>query len=276
MSGRLLPLGSDGAWTGGIVSEWSTCLLAPNPSPWTLEGTNTWLIAAPTSPDVVVVDPGPNSPDHLMRIAQAVGERGAVAQILLTHGHADHSAGALALSSMTGACVRALDPEHVHGGEGLRAGEVISFGDLEIDVISTPGHSADSLSFRVNGASAILSGDTVLGRGTTVIAWPEGRLGDYLDSLDALADSIHAHGIASIYPGHGPLVTDPAQRIADYAHHRAVRLDEVRMAMLAGAATADEVVAMVYRETTQDLLGAARLSVLAQMEYLSAVGLSEK
>ena len=270
MSGRLLPLGIDEAWTGGAVSEWSTCLLAPNPSPWTLEGTNTWLIAAPTSPNVVVVDPGPNSPDHLERIVETVSGRGAVAQILLTHGHADHSAGALALSGLTGAPVRALDPEHVHGGEGLRAGETISFGDLEIDVISTPGHSADSLCFRVNGDAAVLSGDTVLGRGTTVIAWPEGRLGDYLATLDTLADSIHAHGISRIYPGHGPLVTDPAQRIAEYAHHRAVRLDEVREAMAAGARTADEVVAIVYAQTPQGLLGAARLSVLAQMKYLSS------
>jgi glyoxylase-like metal-dependent hydrolase (beta-lactamase superfamily II) len=270
MSGRLLPLGGDDAWTGGAVSEWSTCLLAPNPSPWTLEGTNTWLIAAPGSPDVVVVDPGPSSPDHLEGIASAVRQRGAVAQILLTHGHADHSAGALALSNMTGAPVRALDPEHVHGGEGLRGGETISFGDLEIHVIATPGHSADSLSFRVNGDGAILSGDTVLGRGTTVIAWPEGRLGEYLTTLDVLAESIHAHGIASIYPGHGPLVTDPAQRIAEYALHRAARLDEVREAMAAGARTADEVVAIVYAQTPQGLLDAARLSVLAQMEYLSS------
>lgn len=268
MSGRLLPLAGDDPWTGGVVSEWSTCLLAPNPSPWTLEGTNTWLIAAPDSSEVVVVDPGPNSPDHLERIAETVSQRGLVAQILLTHGHADHSAGALALSSMTGAPVRALDPEHVHGGEGLRASDVLSFGELEIDVISSPGHSADSLSFRVNGDAAILTGDTVLGRGTTVIAWPDGRLGDYLTTLDLLALSIHDHEIASIYPGHGPLVTDPAQRIAEYARHRAARLDEVREAMAAGARTADEIVAIVYSQTPQGLLGAARLSVLAQMEYL--------
>ncbi|MGI9136962.1 MAG: MBL fold metallo-hydrolase, partial [Candidatus Nanopelagicales bacterium] len=248
MSGRMLPLGSDDAWTGGVVSDWSTCLLAPNPSPWTLEGTNTWLIAAPGSSDVIVVDPGPDSREHRQHIVSAVRERGAIAQILLTHGHADHSAGALALSSMTGAPVRALDPEHVHGGEGLRGGEVISFGELAIEVISTPGHSADSLSFRVNGDAAILSGDTVLGRGTTVIAWPEGRLGDYLATLDALAEEIHNHDVACIYPVHGPLVTDPAQRITQYMNHRAARLDEVRHALTTGAHTADDVVAIVYAQ----------------------------
>ena len=270
MSGRQLPLGSDGAWTGGVVSDWSTCLLAPNPSAWTLEGTNTWLIADPGSTQIVVIDPGPDTAEHLERIIATVGERGAIAQILLTHGHADHSAGALSLSRMCGAPVRALDPDHVHGGEGLHAGEAITFGDLVVDVISTPGHSADSLSFRVNGDSSILTGDTVLGRGTTVIAWPEGKLGEYLATLDALAETINSHDIANIYPGHGPVVADPAERIQWSMRHLAERLTDVRAALDTGARTADEVVAIVYAQTSPDLLGAAKLSVQAQMDYLNA------
>lgn len=269
MSGRLLALGSDDIWTGGVVSEWSTCLLAPNPSAWTLEGTNTWLIAAPGSADVIVVDPGPDTVDHLEHIASTVAERGAIAQILLTHGHADHSAGARGLAGMTGAPVRALDPEHVCGGEGLQAGDVIEFGDLAIDVISTPGHSADCLSFRVNGDSSLLTGDTVLGRGTTVIAWPEGKLGDYLATLDTLAQTVETHVIGRIYPGHGPVIADPAARIDQYIKHRAERLDDVRAALDAGALTADEVVAIVYATTPENLRGAARLSVQAQMDYLT-------
>ncbi len=269
MSGRLLPLGSDDVWTGGVVSDWSTCLLAPNPSAWTLEGTNTWLIAEPGSTEVVVVDPGPDTIAHLERIADTVNERGAIAQILVTHGHADHSAGARALSRMTGAPVRALDPEHVFGGEGLQAGEVIEFCDLAIEVIPTPGHSADCLSFRVNGDSSILTGDTVLGRGTTVIAWPEGKLGDYLATLDTLAVTIEAHVIGRIYPGHGPVIVDPAARIDQYIKHRAERLDDVRAALDAGARTADEVVAIVYARTPENLRGAAKLSVQAQMDYLT-------
>jgi len=271
MSGRLLPLGEGNAWIGGAFSDWSTCLLAPNPSAWTLEGTNTWLVAEPDSTRVVVVDPGPDTADHLERIVATVGERGAIAELLLTHGHADHSAGALALSRMSGAPVRALDPEFVHGAAGLHAGEVVAYGSLEIEIISTPGHSADSLSFRVNGDSSILTGDTVLGRGTTVIAWPEGRLGDYLASLETLAETIDVHGISGILPGHGPLIHDPAERIAQYKRHRAERLDEVRQALDSGARTADEVVAIVYAQTPQGLLGAARLSVQAQIEYLAGV-----
>lgn len=270
MSGRQLPLGGDEAWTGGVVSEWSTCLLAPNPSAWTLEGTNTWLIAEPGSTQVVIVDPGPDTPEHLERILATVRERGSITEILLTHGHADHSAGALSLARMCGAPVRALDPQHVHGGEGLHAGEVVAFGDLVIDVISSPGHSADSLSFRVNGDASILTGDTVLGRGTTVIAWPEGKLGEYLVTLDALAETINSHDIANIYPGHGPVVADPAERIQWYVRHRAERLTEVRAALDSGARTADEVVAIVYAQTPAGLLGAAKLSVQAQMDYLTA------
>lgn len=269
MTGRLLPLGADESWTGGQVSEWSTCVLAPNPSAWTLEGTNTWLIAAPDSSSFVVIDPGPDDRDHLERIVTTVRERGSIAQILLTHGHADHSAGAVSLAEMAGAPVRALDPEHVHGGEGLHAGEVIALSDLEIDIIASPGHSSDCLSFRVNGDSSILTGDTVLGRGTTVIAWPEGRLGDYLTTLDVLAELVSAHDVARILPGHGPVVADPAARIDAYLQHRAQRLDEVRAALDSGARTADEVVGIVYATTPQELLGAATLSVRAQLDYLN-------
>lgn len=268
MSGRLLPLGDDAPWTGGAVSDWSTCLLAPNPSAWTLEGTNTWLIAEPGASKVVVIDPGPDTPEHLESIAATVRERGEIARILLTHGHADHSAGALALAQMTGAPVQALDPEFTYGAEGLHAGETIVIGGLEIEVIPSPGHSADSLSFRVVADSSVLTGDTVLGRGTTVIAWPEGRLGEYLVTLDALAESIDAHGVVRILPGHGPVVDDPAARIAQYISHRAERLDEVRAALASGARTAEEVVAIVYADTPAELLGAATLSVRAQVEFI--------
>ena len=112
MTGRLLPLGDEAPWTGGAVSDWVTCLLAPNPSAWTLEGTNTWLIAAPGASDVIVIDPGPDEIEHLERIATAAAERGRVAQILLTHGHADHSEGARTLAESLGIGVRALDPAH--------------------------------------------------------------------------------------------------------------------------------------------------------------------
>ena len=140
MSG-LPVIGSDAPWAGGSFSATAMCILAPNASPMTLDGTNTWVIGQ-AGGALIVIDPGPDDDAHLQEIVDAT--EGRVAQILLTHGHPDHAEGAKHLHQMTGAAVRALDPEHVLGGEGLAAGDVIVAGDDEIHVISTPGHTADS------------------------------------------------------------------------------------------------------------------------------------
>ncbi len=166
----------------------------------TLDGTNTWLIAEPGSATAAVVDPGPDDEGHLRRVrdvAAAAGRR--VTQILLTHGHRDHSAGAARLAGLTGAPVRAADPAHRLGDEGLAAGDVLSAGGCELRVIATPGHTGDSVCLQLPADGALLTGDTVLGRGTTVIAG-DGNLGDYLGSLDrlrALADSAGLTGAAA-------------------------------------------------------------------------------
>ena len=157
----------------------------------TLDGTNTWLVAAPGSPSVIVVDPGPPTTatcGGYRALATQDGRR--VEQILLTHGHADHSAGARQLAELTSAPVRAADPAHRLGGGGLGPGDVLTAAGCEIRVVATPGHSADSVCFLLPADDVLLTGDTVLGRGTTVIAG-DGNLGDYLGSLDrlrALAD----------------------------------------------------------------------------------------
>lgn len=260
MSGRPLPIGDDIPWTGGTVTSELECLLAPNPSPWTLEGTNTWLIREGSG--LVVIDPGPDDEGHLQRIAQA----GDVREILLTHGHIDHAAGALQLRSITGAPVRALDPEHVHGGEGLHGGDTVSIGDDALHVISTPGHSSDSLCFRFR--DHVITGDTVLGRGTTVIAWPDGNLGEYLASLEALAEIIDALGVTTLLPGHGPVVAEAAQRIEWYREHREQRLDEVIAAMADGHTDAEAIVDAVYANVDPGVRNAALLSVRAQLDYL--------
>src|SRR5512144_191784 len=163
-------------------------VLAPNPGPLTLEGTNTYVLCRPGGRGAVVVDPGPEDPAHLAAVARDVENAGQrIELILLTHGHEDHSAGAPALARQAGAPVRALDPAHRLGPEGLGDRDVVSVDDLEIRVIATPGHSGDSLCFLLpdlgegsaDPGAAVLTGDTVLGRGTTVVA----RLGDYLDTL---------------------------------------------------------------------------------------------
>jgi glyoxylase-like metal-dependent hydrolase (beta-lactamase superfamily II) len=229
----------------------------------TLDGTNTWILRAPDSQACVVVDPGPLDEGHLASVAGC----GPVATILLTHGHYDHSEGATRLAELTRAPVRALDPAHRLGDEGLGEGDVIAAAGLEIRVAATPGHSSDSLSFVLGGPggdAAVLTGDTILGRGTTVVAHPDGVLADYLASLRRLREL----GDVVVLPGHGPELTSAGVVAEQYLAHREQRLEQVRAAVAAGATTAREVVEIVYADVDRALWPAATMSVLAQLEYL--------
>jgi glyoxylase-like metal-dependent hydrolase (beta-lactamase superfamily II) len=248
----------------GFQTTRATCVLAPNPSPMTLDGTNTWVVAEPGSDSVVVIDPGPLAEGHLHRVLTVVGDR-RVRAILLTHGHPDHSAGAARFAELSGSgIVRAADPAHRLGAEGLANGDVIDVGGCELRVIAAPGHSADSVCLLLTADGALLTGDTVLGRGTTVIAG-DGNLGDYLRTLDrlqAVAD------VRVLLPGHGPALTDPAATLSYYIAHRAERLDQVRAALAAGAKTPAEIVAVIYTDVDKSLWPAAEWSVRAQLDYL--------
>ena len=248
------------------------CVLAPNPSLMTLDGTNTWLIAEPGSAAAVAVDPGPDDEGHLQRVLAVAAQAGQrVALILLTHGHSDHSAGARRLAALTGAPVRAVDPAHRLGGDGLAGGDVITAGGCEIAVIATPGHTGDSVCLQVPADSAVLTGDTVLGRGTTVIAG-DGNLGDYLGSLDRLRALADDAELRFLLPGHGPLLADPAGTLDFYLTHRAERLAEVQAAVAAGDRTLAEIVARVYADVDRALWPFARWSVRAQLAYLAGRG----
>jgi glyoxylase-like metal-dependent hydrolase (beta-lactamase superfamily II) len=243
----------------------ATCIRAPNPGPMTLDGTNTWVLREPDARRCVVIDPGPDDPGHLHRVAAAAGPVGVV---LLTHGHDDHAGGARRFAELVRAPVRALDPTHRLGAEGLGEADVVAVDGLEIRVLATPGHSGDSLSFHLPADAAVLTGDTVLGRGTTVVAHPDGRLADYLASLRRLRALATAAYATTLLPGHGPVVTDPAGLIDDYLAHRGVRLGQVRAAVAAGARTAREVVERVYADVDPVLWPAAEMSVRAQLDYL--------
>src|SRR5690606_18616577 len=158
----------------------------------TLDGTNTWVLREPGASRSVVVDPGPSILSHLDEVASYAEQ---VAVVLLTHHHLDHSEAAKEFAERMGCAVRAHDPAHPLRSEGLGDGDVVEVDGLEVHVVATPGHTADSLSFLVPGDRAVLTGDTVLGRGTTVVAHPDGELGAYLGSLDrlhALADAREA------------------------------------------------------------------------------------
>ncbi|MEV0944322.1 MBL fold metallo-hydrolase [Micromonospora wenchangensis] len=246
------------------LPQWVTLLRAPNPGPMTLEGTNTWLLRAPDAARAVVVDPGPADEGHLAAVAAS----GPVGLVLITHGHPDHTEGAPRLSDLLGGVpVLAVDPAHTVGGAPLTgaAGQLDGYG-LGIDLIATPGHTADSVCLQVSYGTerVVLTGDTILGRGTTVVAHPDGHLGDYLTSLERLSAY---QGIPAL-PGHGPALADCGAAADFYLAHRRARLDQVRAAVDAGARTAPEVVATVYADVDRSLWWAAEWSVRAQLEYL--------
>ncbi len=216
------------SWAGGSFGSVAECVLAPNASPMTLDGTNTWVLRDPGGSRSVVVDPGPPDAGHLDAVATAAGDVGVV---LLTHHHLDHSEAARAFAERVGCGVRALDPAYRLGSEGLGEGDVVAVGDLEVHVVATPGHTSDSLSFVIPSERAVLTGDTVLGRGTTVVAHPDGQLGAYLDSLARLHALAEAHEIATIWPGHGPVIDRALPALDHYLAHRRERLDQVRDAL---------------------------------------------
>ena len=248
------------------LPEWVTLVRAPNPGPMTLDGTNTWLLRGPGAPVSVIVDPGPADEGHLERVAAG----GPAAVIVLTHGHLDHTEGARRLAARLGGVpVRAADPAHCHGGAPLVPDEALDVdaAGLDVRVLAAPGHTRDSVCLVVTGAGerAVLTGDTVLGRGSAVVAWPDGDLGDYLDSLHRLA----AYAGVVALPGHGPALADCAAAARAYLAHRRARLAEVRAALAAGAGGPADVVAAVYPGLDPALRPAAEWSVRAQLAYLA-------
>ncbi|MEQ4304996.1 MBL fold metallo-hydrolase [Plantactinospora sp. B6F1] len=234
------------------LPSWATLVRAPNPGPMTLDGTNTWVMGAPGAGEVLVVDPGPLDEGHLA----AVAAHGPVAGVLVTHGHPDHTEGLDRFLELTGAEPLTL----------RRGWSEMELAGLRIRLLVTPGHTADSLCFLVEGGGerAVLTGDTILGRGTTIVAHPDGDLGNYLQSLAGLAEF---SGIPAL-PGHGPPLADCAAAARFYLAHRRARLDQVRTARSQGARTAAEVVAVVYADVDRSLWPAAEWSVRAQLAYL--------
>ncbi|SCL14899.1 Glyoxylase, beta-lactamase superfamily II [Micromonospora rhizosphaerae] len=251
---------------GALADElpgWVTLLRAPNPGPMTLDGTNTWVLRTDPGAPAVVVDPGPADEEHLAAIA---GHR-PVGSVLITHGHPDHTEGSARLAELLGdAPVLAADPAHTIGAEPLTLASALDADGLAIRLLPTPGHTADSVCFLVeHGAErVVLTGDTILGRGTTVVAHPDGHLGDYLSSLELLSTY---RGIPAL-PGHGPALADCGAAAEFYLAHRRARLDQVRAAVADGATTAREVVERVYADVDRSLWWAAEWSVRAQLEYL--------
>jgi len=257
--------GTPTVWASGPVTERTRCVLAPNPGPMTLDGTNTWVLLEPGAREAVVVDPGPLDEPHLQAVLATVDRLGAqVALTLITHGHADHAESADRFRELTHAPVRRLGPGH----DDLSEGQLLTVGGLEITVVATPGHTSDSLSFLLPAENALLTGDTILGRGTTVVAWPDGELAAYLESLEHIEGLTGSGKVLRILPGHGPQLPEAAAVVRSYRKHRAERLEQVREAVAGGAGDAWSVVERVYADVPREVWPAAELSVRAQLDYL--------
>lgn len=270
-----------GGWSGGVLPPRAECLLAPNPGVMTLDGTNTWVLREPSSEGrgrAVVVDPGPVEHGHLDRLVEETGE---VALVLVTHHHVDHSEVAAAFADAKGCAVRALDPAYCHRGDPVADGEVLDVDGLELRVVTTPGHTADSISLVLPAQRALLSGDMVLGRGTTVVAHPDGQLGPYFDSIEKMRALVAAGEVEAIWPAHGPVLEDAGAVLDHYLVHRRQRLAQVETALreLGVPLTAElaedktlprRVVEVVYADVDTSVWFAAEMSVRAQLAYLAA------
>jgi glyoxylase-like metal-dependent hydrolase (beta-lactamase superfamily II) len=248
----------------------TTLVLADNPGPMTFEGTNSWLLAEPGDELAVLVDPGPSDGGHLGHLLNAAGQQGVrIASILLTHLHGDHASGAQELAELTGAAIRGAHPSF--GAAALTDGEVIRAGRLEIGVIATPGHTADSVSFLLPADRAVLTGDTVLGNGTPAVLPPGGRVGDMLSSLHRLRRLVASTGHV-LLPGHGPAVTEPVRELDRKLAARHRRIDEIRRALQAGAITIAEITAIVYEGLDPALRRVAEATIAANLQHLRSTG----
>jgi glyoxylase-like metal-dependent hydrolase (beta-lactamase superfamily II) len=247
-----------------------TRVLAPNPSGMTLDGTNTYVVGAPGSGQAVLVDPGPDDAGHLAAVEAALAARGArCVAVLVTHHHGDHAEAALPWGERFGAQVAAASAA-VAGPRGrvLDHGERLGLAGTTIGVVATPGHTGDHLAFRLE-SGAVLVGDHVLGRGTSVVTHPEGDVVAYLDSLRR----VHDLGPSALYCGHGPELSEDPRAVLDYyLAHRAFREHQLLEALRAGPRTVEELVAVVYAEVPRALWPAATQSTRATLGKLTAEG----
>ncbi len=259
-------------------------IVANNPSPFTFKGTNTYLVG---STALAVIDPGPGDGRHLEAILKAAGPR-PITHIFTTHAHRDHVDGTASLKAETGATVYAykrpssdvVPIEQSPSGRAfvdlefnpdvhLGGGEVIEGRDWALTAIHTPGHAPDHVSFALEGRDVVFSGDHVMAWNTSVVAPPEGRMSDYIRSLEILLD----RNDTVFLPGHGGRLEDPQRTVKAYLLHRRWREQAILKALKDGAESIRRIVPEIYSGIAPELLPAATLTVQAHVEFLIEKGL---
>lgn len=276
----------DAPWPGGRVSERVLCIRADNPSPMTYTGTNTWIVAEPGSLKCVVIDPAPEGA-HIERILETCkGQGWVVGAIVATHDHPDHINGIPQLAATTGAPVYAPRLKRIEGLLAQAGEESESFpqvelselqpglfrpfeGAVQFEVVSLPGHSADSMGLLLASEQAVFTGDVLFRHGPTVVLHPDGDLGCYLDSLNKLEALVRNGAANRFYPAHGYPIDDPLQAIEATRQHREERLRQVREAIAQGVPAEPNVLFdAVYAGVDPRLKPASVRSIQAQLKYL--------
>lgn len=247
-----------------------TIVRAPNASAMTLQGTNSYLLDCGNG-EALVIDPGPAIETHLAALVDAAAKRGLkIGRILLTHGHPDHASGAARLRAVTGASVHAHPNSKIARDADLRLEGEHSAGAIALHTIDAPGHTFDHAIFYLAQEGALFTGDTILGEGTAVVAPPGGAMRPYQRTLQRLADEFGSARV--VYGGHGPVVTDPRAKIAEYVAHRQMREEQILAALRERAMTIPDLVRRIYSPERQVLWPAMARQILAHLIALEDEG----
>jgi glyoxylase-like metal-dependent hydrolase (beta-lactamase superfamily II) len=248
-------------------------LMAPNPGPFTFHGTGVYIVGAGDT--VAVIDPGPDLPGHIEALKRALTGR-KVSHILITHTHSDHSPAARPLAAWSGAPIYGFGAhtqtdDVEEGGAGLFVpdvnvgdGMVIAGQDFTFTALHTPGHTAGHVCYGLAEEKALFTGDHVMGWSTTVIAPPDGNMGDYMRSLEKLM----GRGDAVLYPTHGSPIQAPENFLHAYLLHRRMREAQIAACVAQGYETIPDIVAKLYAGLSPALGHAAALTVQAHLEHL--------
>ena len=256
-------------------------LVAKNPSPYTFKGTNTYVVGTST---LAVIDPGPNDETHLENILTLAAGR-KISHLLITHAHRDHSDGAKTLSKRINAPIAAFGrdkiEQRVSPMERIRSallvdysfkpdiplqhGENIKSEDWELKILHTPGHAPDHLCFALDKSRVLFTGDHVMAWNTTVVAPPEGRMSEYISSLETLLERKDRLYL----PGHGGRLENPARTVKAYLVHRQWREQAILAEIRRGSQCVSDILQKVYPNVEKEIQTAARFSILAHVEYLA-------